>query len=80
MEKVSCRKSETKPYNYIYSLTVEANKIPKKGWNEIAISATRILAQTWSGDTIKDEYTISGNILLDIVTDRGTFSKKTPIK
>jgi nucleoside 2-deoxyribosyltransferase len=78
-KKVTYRKSELNEYNYKYSLSIESNKIPRKGWKEIEITSTKILAQSWKGDEIKDSYTINGNVYLEIVTDKGSFSKKLPL-
>lgn len=78
-KKVPYKKSDLKVYNYKYNLTIESNKIPKKGWVEIEISSLRIIAQSWEGETIKDNYTIAGIVLLEIITDKGNFSKKLPI-
>ncbi|MFM7018237.1 hypothetical protein [Flavobacterium sp.] len=76
---LSYKKSDLKPYNYKYQLSIDSSKIPKKGWMLIELNTSRIIAESWLGEEIKDNYTIQGNIFIEIVTDKGNFSKKIPI-
>lgn len=78
-KKVTYRKSELKSYNYKYSLSIENNKIPKKGWTEIELVSSKILANSWKGEEIKDSYTVAGNIYIEIITEKGSYSKRIPI-
>lgn len=78
-KKVSSRKSLSKKYNYRYSLSIDQKKIPRNGWVELELTNTKVLAQSWKGDEIKESYTIAGSLLLEIVTDKGSFEKKFPL-
>jgi hypothetical protein len=78
-KKLSFKKSDLKPYNYKYQLSVDSTKIPKKGWTQIELNNSRIIANSWEGEEIKDSYTIQGNVFIEIATDKGNFSKKIPI-
>ena len=76
---VPFRKSTLKSFQYKYNLAVESPKIPKEGWATIEVSAVKYLALSWDNDKIEDSYVIGGNILLEIVTEKGAFTKKLPI-
>lgn len=78
-KKVTYRKSDLKNFNYKYSLSIEKSKIPKKGWTEIELVSSKTLAKSWEGDEIKDSYTVAGNIYVEIITEKGNFSKRIPI-
>jgi nucleoside 2-deoxyribosyltransferase len=78
-KNLSYKKSDLKPYSYKYQLSTDTSKIPKKGWTQIELVTTRIIAQSWEGEEIKDSYTIQGNVFIEIATDKGNFSKKIPI-
>ncbi len=78
-KNLSYRKSDLKPYNYKYQLITDVTKIPLNGWNQIELNISRILAQKWDGEEIRENYTIQGNMVIEIVTDKGSFSKKIPI-
>ncbi|MFC7443983.1 hypothetical protein C7H62_2676 [Mesoflavibacter sp. HG96] len=78
-KKVTNRKSETNEFNYKYSLTVDRNKIPDNGWIELVLISTKFLANAWEGDEIKDSYLVTGNNLVEIITESGVFSKIIPI-
>ena len=76
---VPFRKSTKKSFQYKYNLNIETPKLPKDGWTTIEISAVRYLALLWENDKIEDSYTIAGNVLLEVVTEKGAFSKNLPI-
>lgn len=78
-KKLSNKKSDLKPYNYKYQLSTDSTKIPKKGWTQIELNTTRVIATFWENNEIKDNYTIQGNLFFEIATDKGNFSKKIPI-
>lgn len=78
-KKVPSKKSEIKNYSFKYQITIENNKIPKKGWTQIELNTKRILARAWKGDILRDNYKITGDLLLEIATDKGTFNKKLPL-
>lgn len=78
-KKLPFKKSDLKPYSYKYQLSFDSSKIPKKGWMLIELNTSRIIAESWLGEEIKDSYTIQGSIIIEIATDKGSFSKKTPI-
>lgn len=78
-KKLSYKKSDLKPYSYKYQLSIDSPKIPKKGWIQIELNTSRIIAESWEGEEIKDSYSIQGNMLIEIATDKGNFSKKIPI-
>jgi hypothetical protein len=78
-KKVPSKKSDLKPYNFKYQLSIDTTKIPRKGWTQIELNVTRIIAESWAGEEIRDSYTIHGHLFLEIATDKGSFSKKMPI-
>jgi hypothetical protein len=78
-KNLSYKKSDLKPFNYKYQLSTDITKIPIKGWTQIELNTSRILAQTWEGQEIKDSYTIQGIMFIEIATDKGNFTKKIPI-
>lgn len=78
-KKVPNRKSDIKPFSYKYQLTIENPKLPKKGWTQINLDLKRILAYAYDGEVIRENYTIKGELLLEIATDRGTITKKLPL-
>lgn len=53
--------------------------MPKKGWTQINLNLKRILAYAYDGEVIRENYTIKGELLLEIATDRGTITKKLPL-
>jgi len=77
-KKLPYKKSDLKPYNYKYQLSIDFSKIPKKGWSQVELNTCRIIANSWEED-IKDSYRIQGNVFIEIATDKGNFSKKLPI-
>lgn len=78
-KKVPNRKSDIKPFSYKYQLTIENPKLPKKGWTQLNLNLKRILAYAYDGEEIRENYTIKGELLLEIATDRGTITKKIPL-
>lgn len=78
-KKVPNRKSEIKPFSYKYQLSIENPKLPKKGWTQLNLNSKRILAYAYDGDIIRENYTIKGDLLLEIATDKGTITKKLPL-
>ncbi|WP_318310494.1 hypothetical protein [Flagellimonas crocea] len=77
--KIPNRKSDLKPYNYKYHLNLDITKIPKKGWTQIEFNTSRILAYAYDGEEIRDNYTIQGNLFLEIATEKGSFNFKIPL-
>jgi hypothetical protein len=77
--KIPFKKSDIKPFSFRYQVKPLMEKLPKKGWTQIKLGANRILAQTWAGDKIKDYYLIKGQILIEIVTEKETYSKTLPL-
>lgn len=78
-KKLPYKKSDLKPFNYRYQIHPPMDKIPKKGWCQIKLNANRMIANVWEGDVIKDSYTIKGNILIEIVTETGTYTQTFPL-
>lgn len=78
-KKVPNRKSDIKPFSYKYQLSIENPKLPKKGWTQLNLNLKRILAYAYDGDIIRENYTIKGELLLEIATDKGTITKKLPL-
>lgn len=78
-KKAPYKKSDIKPFNYRYQVQPSMDKIPKKGWCQVKLSAYKLLATTWEGDEIKDSYTLKGNILVEVVTELETYSKTIPL-
>ena len=79
-KKLPNRKSEIKPFSYKYQLSTEIPKLAKKGWTQLNLNLKRTLAYAFEGSTIRENYTIKGDLLLEIATDKGTFTKKLPLK
>lgn len=77
--KIPYKKSEIKPFNYRYQVHPPMDKIPKKDWCQIKLTATRMIASAWDGDTIKSNYTLTGNIMIEIVTESGTYNQIFPL-
>ena len=77
--KVPSKKSDLKPFGYKYQLGIETLKIPKNGWTQIELKISKVLANSWVGQEIKENYTIQGNVLLEIATNKGVFTTKHPI-
>lgn len=78
-KKLPNRKSEIKPFSYKYQLSTENPKLAKKGWTQLNLNLKRTLAYAFEGSTIRENYTIKGDLLLEIATDKGTFTKKLPL-
>lgn len=78
-KKVPSRKSDLKLYSFKYSLSFETPKIPRKGFTQIELNATRVLAYAFNGDEIKDSYTVQGSLFIEVVTNKGSYSSKLPI-
>lgn len=78
-KKLPNRKSEIKPFSYKYQLSTENPKLAKKGWTQLNLNLKRILGYAFEGSTIRENYTIKGDLLLEIATDKGTFIKKLPL-
>ncbi|CAI9677522.1 hypothetical protein [Elizabethkingia anophelis] len=78
-KKLPNKKSDIKPFSYKYQLNIENPKLPKKGWTQLNLNLKRLLAYAYDGDIIRDSYTIKGELLLEIATDKGTYTKKLPL-
>lgn len=78
-KKVPNRKSEIKPFSFKYQISIENPKIPKKGWSQLNLNLKRILAYAYDGDVIRESYSIKGDLLLEIATDKGKITKKLPL-
>lgn len=78
-KKVPNKKSDIKPFSYKYHLNSDIHKLPKNGWTQINLNLKRVLANAYSGDIIRENYTIKGDLLLEIATDKGNFNKKVPL-
>jgi hypothetical protein len=48
-------------------------KLSAGAWAQVKISGSKMLAATWKGNTLKDEYHLSGKALIRIVTSEGPF-------
>ena len=78
-KNVANKKSDLRSYSHKYSLNSNSAKIPKKGFTQLEISTSRILAYAYEDEEIKDNYTIQGNLFIEIVTDKGSFTNKFPL-
>ncbi len=78
-KNVPSKKSDLKPYSYKYSLSFETAKIPRKGFTQLELTTSRVLAYAFDGGEIKDSYTIQGSLFIEVVTDKGSYSNKFPI-
>lgn len=65
--------SDVNPFKRRYFLQSPVQRLQSQSWAQLQFSGSRILAYAWSGDEIKDSYTISGKSLLRFVTAAGTF-------
>jgi len=65
--------SDIPPFKYRYFLTPPITRLGKESWAQIKCNGTRILARSWKGEEIKQEYTIGGRGILRIVTEEGSF-------
>lgn len=78
-KSVPSKKSELKPYKFKYSLSFETSKIPRKGFTQLELTASRFIAYAFEGEKISNRYTITGSLFIDVVTDKGSYSNKFPI-
>lgn len=77
--KVPFKKSDMKPFSFRYQIHPTMSKIPKKGWSQIKLNASRVLAYAWAGDEIKDRYHLMGEMKIELITELEIFSKTFPI-
>jgi hypothetical protein len=66
-------KADVPEFKYRYFLPSPVQRLPAKSWAQLRIKTRRIVAWALKGDTLKDEYTISGKAMLRLVMDTGTF-------
>lgn len=78
-KSVAYRKSDKKNYSFKYHIILDTTKIPKKGWIQFILNTKRTLAATYKGEKLKDSYTITGSICLEVATDKGSIDKILPI-
>lgn len=71
--------SDVKPFKRRYFLQSPVQRLQSQSWAQLQFSGTRVLARAWSGDEMKDSYTISGKSLLRFVTAAGTFDYELSI-
>lgn len=65
--------ADIEPYKFRYFITPPTQKLGKNGWAQVQVKATRTLAEAWSGDIIKEEYTVGGRGVLRLETSEGNF-------
>jgi hypothetical protein len=51
-------------------------RLQRGGWANIKLNGSKLLATTFGGKKLKDEYKLSGHALLRVVTDTGPFDFK----
>lgn len=49
-------------------------------WTQVLLEGTRVLALTYKGDELKEEYPLQGVIVIRVVTDKGSFDFETLLK
>lgn len=76
---IPSKDSDIKNYSFKYLVSLDTYKIPKGGWRQIGVNAKRGLAYSWKGEEIKDSYKVNGNLLIEIATDKGAYTKKIPL-
>lgn len=68
--------SDVKPYKHRYFIPTPTARIGKNGWAQVQVAAKRTLAYAWKGDTIKNEYPLSGHGMLRLETGEGNINHK----
>jgi len=62
-----------------YFLTPPVTKLQSGSWAQLQFSGSRIVADKYFGDEIKDKYTLGGMSVLRFVTSEGIFDYEWPI-
>lgn len=65
--------SDIEQFKYRYFIAPPSPKIGKNGWSQVKIKASRVLAQAYKGDEIKDEYSVGGRGILRVETSKGNY-------
>ncbi|SUB63550.1 Uncharacterised protein [Plesiomonas shigelloides] len=75
LETKECPYSESdiEQFKYRYFISPPVQKIGRNGWAPVRIQASRVIAMIWSGDEIKEEYTIGGRGILRVEMSNGNF-------
>lgn len=68
--------SDLADYKYCHYITPPVKVLAPKTWAQFNFRATRIIAQKWQGDEIKNQYNLKGHCLLRIATTSGVFDYK----
>jgi hypothetical protein len=78
-KQLSFKPSDAKNFKIKYQLQPDMSKIPKQGWTQIKLNLSRIIASKWRKEEIRDNYTINGNVLIELVTDKEVFDYTFPL-
>ena len=62
------KQSDIKPYSFKYQFMPDMTKIPKKGWTQIKLQLSRIVAKKWKNQELKNNYTINGDLFVQLAT------------
>lgn len=60
-------------YVHRYMLKPPMTRLVPKGWGQVRVKGSRILAVKWRGEEILDTYSLSGRALVRLLTGKGNF-------
>lgn len=72
--------SDIDGYTHRYFLDCPVTRLHKGSWAQLKFWATRVVASKYLGDEILDAYTLTGRVLLKLITSNGIFDYEFPIK
>lgn len=72
-------KADIEQYSHRYLLRPPLARLSPKSWAQVRLVGSRILAQKWRGDELRDSYKLAGRSLLRLLTDEAAYDYELEI-